>query len=142
MLGPYPSMRHARLSFTLLMLLICIGCASTPPTCLPGTHPIVLDSLYFGTTTPDGVVTEQEWQAFLTDTVGAEFPEGLTSWTGHGRWRNSGGSVAAETSYLLQLAHDGGEARERGLQRLIQTYKTRFHQKAVMRIRSQACRSF
>lgn len=132
------SLSHAPLLIALLMN----GCASSSPVCLPGMHPIVLDSLYFGTAKPGGAVTDQEWITFLKDTVGAEFPDGLTFWMAHGRWRDANGSVAAEPSHVLQLAHDGSQERERGLQRIIHTYKSWFHQDAVMRIRSQVCRSF
>ncbi|MCS6326414.1 MAG: DUF3574 domain-containing protein [Nitrospira sp.] len=101
----------------------------------------MLDSLYFGTAKPDGIVTDQEWTSFLNDTVSGEFPEGLTFWIAQGRWKNATGSVATEISHVLQLAHDGSQERERGLQRIIRTYKSRFRQDAVMRIRSQVCRS-
>lgn len=126
----------------LLVALLMSGCVSSAPICLPGTHPIVLDSLYFGTARPDGIVTDQEWTTFLNDTVGKEFPEGLTSWMALGRWRDANGSVATETSHVLHLAHDGSQEREGGLQRIIRTYKTQFRQEAVLRIRSQVCGSF
>lgn len=125
----------------LLIAMLASGCISMPPACPPGMQSIVLDSLYFGTAKPEGVVTDQEWDTFLNDTVGREFPEGLTSWTTYGRWRNPSGSVTTETSHLLQLAHDGGKDQERRVQWVIHTYKSRFHQDAVMRIRSLVCRS-
>ncbi len=138
---PHPIMRTPLWHAPLLITLLMSGCASSKPICLPGTHPIVLDSLYFGTAKPDGIVTDQEWTTFLNDTVGVEFPEGLTVWVAQGRWRDANGSVAAETSHVLQLAHDGNQERERGLQRIIRRYKSQFRQDAVLRIRSQVCRS-
>lgn len=128
----------------LFLLVITIGCTSAPHalTCLPGEQPTVMDSLYFGTTKPSGVVTAEEWATFLNDTVVPDFPEGLTSWTASGRWRTSAGVVERETSYLLQLTHNGNQEKDRAIHRIIRTYKSRFLQEAVMRIRSQACRSF
>lgn len=141
MLARHPIIQASLWQPPLLIALLMSGCASSVPICLPGTHPIVLDSLYFGTAKPDGIVTDQEWTSFLNDTVSEEFPEGLTFWMAQGRWRNANGSASTETSHVLQLAHDGNQERERGLQRIIHTYKSRFRQEAVMRIRSQVCRS-
>ena len=79
---------------------------------------------------------------FLNDIVVPNFPEGLTSWSAAGRWRNSAGLVEHETSYVLQLAHHGSEERDLAVQRIIHRYKRDFQQESVMRIRSRACRSF
>ncbi len=103
---------------------------------------MVLDSLYFGASKPEGVVTAEEWAAFVEDTVVPDFPDGLTFWTAAGRWRNAAGVVEPESSYLLQLAHNGNEEKDRAVERIAQRYKRRFQQEAVMRIRSQACQSF
>ncbi len=134
-------MRASLWHTALLIGLLMSGCASSAPICLPGTHPIVLDSLYFGTAKPDGIVTDLEWATFVNDTVAAEFPEGLTFWTAHGRWRHANGFVVTETSHVLQLAHDGNQERERAVQRIIRTYHSQFRQETVMRIRAQGCRS-
>ena len=102
----------------------------------------MLDSLYFGTAKPGDVVTAEKWTAFLNEVVGQDFPEGLTSWTAAGRWRNSAGVLEQESTYVLQLAHLGGEENDRAVKQMIARYKRDFTQDAVMRIRSQACRSF
>ncbi len=136
-------MRVTQLFFSSVIAVTIAGCAS--PSALPcssGEQPVVLDSLYFGTATPHGVVTAEEWAAFLEESVVADFPEGLTSWTAAGRWGNSAGLVERETSYLLQLAHNGSPEKDRAVQRIIHRYKSGFQQEAVMRIRSHACRSF
>jgi len=126
-----------------LIAVVCAGCASTStPTCALHEQPVVLDSLYFGTAKPGGVVTAEEWAIFLDDSVLPEFPEGLTSWTAAGRWGNAAGLVEREVSYLLQLAHNGSREKDRAVQRIVHRYKSKFQQEAVMRIRSQACRSF
>ncbi len=136
-------MRVQQLVSSLVTAVIIAGCAF--PSMLPcssGEQPVVLDSLYFGTAKPGGVVTAEEWTVFLEETVVPDFPEGLTSWTAAGRWGNSAGLVERETSYLLQLAHNGSQEKDRAVQRIIHRYKSGFQQEAVMRIRSQACRSF
>ncbi len=127
----------------LVMLLIIAGCG-LPHTlvCLSDEHPVVTESLYFGTAKPKGIVTEDEWASFIDTTVMPAFPDGLTSWAVSGRWRTATGMVEHETSYVLQLTHDGSQEKETAIQHIMRTYKNTFQQEAVMRIRSQACRSF
>lgn len=136
-------MRVKQRFFSLVTSVIIAGCASTSVLpCSSGEQSVVLDSLYFGTAKPGGVVTAEEWAAFLEESVVPDFPEGLTSWTAAGRWGNSAGLVERETSYLLQLAHNGSQEKDRAVQRIIHRYKSGFQQEAVMRIRSRVCRSF
>ncbi len=119
------------------------GCASNSALpCAPYEQPVVLDSLYFGTSKLGGAVTADEWAAFLEKMVVPDFREGMTFGTAAGRWETSAGFVEREASYLLQLAHNGSLEKDRAVQRIAQRYKSRFQQEAVMRIRSQACRSF
>lgn len=122
---------------------IFTACVSTQPlTCFPSEHAVTIETLYFGTAKPGGIVTATEWESFVNKVVMPVFPEGLTSWTGSGRWRMATGIVEEETSHILQLAHDGSQRNTAVIQHLMQAYKHEFQQEAVMRVRSQACRSF
>ena len=65
-----------------LVVLMLAACATgTIERCPPDQRPAVLDTLYFGTATPVGVVTEEEWRRFLAEEVTPRFPEGLTFWS-------------------------------------------------------------
>ncbi|MCC2642458.1 MAG: hypothetical protein K0S45_2871 [Nitrospira sp.] len=101
-----------------------------------------MESLYFGTATPHGAVTTDEWTTFLETIIMPDFPDGLTFWAASGRWKLSTGMSERETSYVLQLAHNGNRQNNNAIQRIIRTYKEYFHQEAVLRIRSQVCHSF
>lgn len=127
----------------IVLLLIVAGCG-LPHTviCLPGEHPVVTESLYFGTAKAEGIVTEDDWASFIDTTVMPAFPDGLTSWAASGRWRMATGMVEHEISYVLQLTHDGSREKDTAIQHIMRTFKNDFQQEAVMRIRSQACRSF
>ena len=119
------------------------GCLSAQaPACLPGEHPAMLESLYFGTATPGGVVSPDEWEAFVKDIVTPAFPEGLTSWQASGQWRKQTGAIEYENSHILQLIHEGGMVKDTAIQRLMSIYKQHFQQDTVMRVRSVACLSF
>jgi hypothetical protein len=136
-------MRLKSLRSVALLFSALAGCTFTQaPTCSPDEHSMVLDTLYFGTAKPDGVVTAEEWAAFLSDTVTPTSPEGLTSWVASGQWKTSAGFLEQEHTYVLQLAHEEHQEKDRAVRRIIQIYKSRFQQEAVMRIRSRACRSF
>jgi len=119
------------------------GCLSArAPACLPGEHPAVLESLYFGTTKPGGNVSPEEWAAFVKDIVTPAFPEGLTSWQASGQWQQSTGAIEYETSRILQLTHEQNMAKEAAIRRIMIIYQQTFQQDAVMRVRSPACLSF
>lgn len=137
------SLKPLLLLLPLLMTIVTPGCSSRQMLiCSPGEQPVVLDSLFFGTASPDGIVTAEEWEMFVADTVAPGFPEGLTTWATSGRWGTSAGVVQRETSYLLHLAHNGTPEKDTAIRQIIRSYKTQFHQEAVMRLRSRACRSF
>ena len=117
-----------------------VGCASTPP-CGAGESAAVQELIYFGTDTPSGPVTDQAWAEFLSGTVTPRFPDGLSVWSAQGQWRSAAGPVIQESSYVLSLVHPGHGASEQAVLELIQAYKTRFQQEAVLRVRSSACMS-
>lgn len=128
---------------TLCLLAVTAACTSPQPlTCLSNEQPTVMESLYFGTAKPGGVVSQEEWASFVNEQVTPAFPEGLTSWSASGQWRMAGGRIEQEASHILQVTHDGSSAKETAVQRIMATYKHNFQQEAVMRIRSRACRSF
>ena len=105
-------------------LLFVIACASyAPQQC---------DTLYFGTATPDGsAVTESEWEAFVADTITPRFP-GFTEWETDGHWKNE-----HERTHVVLVMHASSE--DLAIAQIIDAYKQRFHQEAVLRVTS-ACR--
>ncbi len=132
-----------RVLFLVIMLFIPTGCGVTHPlTCLSSEHAVVTETLYFGIAKPEGIVAAEEWDAFIDAVVTPAVPDGLTTWAASGRWRMATGAIQHETSHVLQLTHDGSRQNDTALQHIMETYKNDFHQEAVMRIRSQACRSF
>lgn len=87
-----------------------------------------VDMLFFGTGKPDGsVVTAAEWQQFLNDEVTPRFP-GFTHWEAHGSWKG-----VPEESHVLQLTHPAGH--EADIEAIMDAYKKRFQQEAVLQVR-------
>ena len=130
----------------LLMLIASLagGCATSTDgyRCRAQEQPAIVDSLYFGTATPSGRVSGDDWQQFLTDVITPRFPEGLTAWAAAGQWRNASGELQKEESYVLHVVHKDEAKYERAVREIVDDYKTRFRQEAVLRVRSATCISF
>lgn len=125
---------------SLLALSGCVGL--TPPRCEAGEKHAVSDTLYFGTATPSGIVSEEEWQDFLKVSVTPRFPDGFTAWQGAGQWKAPDGNIIRESSRVLSVLHADDERSNAGAVRVMADYKARFRQQAVLRVRSHACVSF
>ena len=87
------------------------------------------DTLYFGTARPDHTaVSLAEWEKFLKDEVTPRF-EGFTVWEARGVWKGE-----SEDSHVLQVVH--GPGKESEIAAIIEAYKKRFQQEAVLQVRS------
>ena len=123
-----------------LAALFVAGCADNAPRCAPGGQTAVLDQLYLGGSRPHGPdLSAAEWAAFAQEEIAPRFRQGFTVLEGQGQWRNADGSVAHETSRVLQLVHPDDAANNAGVSEIAARYKQRFGQEAVLRVRSAAC---
>jgi hypothetical protein len=119
------------------------GCAAVhEPGCAPGEDHSISDVLYFGRSRASGVVTSDEWAAFLRTSVTPRFPAGLTVWPASGQWRNADGVIVREDSFVLTLLHRDDETSDASVRAIVGEYKRRFDQEAVLRVRSHTCVSF
>jgi hypothetical protein len=99
--------------------------------------------LFFGTNTPWGPVSEEQFADFLNTEITPRFPEGLTLLTAYGQFQDSSGTLIRERSMLLILLYPAGssDANER-IQAIREEYKKRFRQESVLRVDSLAGVSF
>jgi len=96
-----------------------------------------LDTLYFGTQKPEGgVVSDAEWQQFLADEITSRFPSGLTTWEASGQWRDAHNVIEREGTHIVQIVHPANGDAEGRIAAIIATYRKRFAQEAVFRVRS------
>lgn len=100
------------------VVLLFVACASTQE----------IDTLYFGTNKPAGVVTDREWRTFVNEVITPRFT-GFTEWTATGHWRGE-----EEKTHVVQIAQPD---RDR-IVRIINEYKLRFAQESVLWVRSRA----
>lgn len=101
-----------------------------------------MDSLYFGTAMPTGQVAQEDWQQFLEQVITPRFPDGLTAWAAAGQWRNPSGQLHKENSYVLHVVHPDEPRFDTAVHQVIDAYKSRFAQEAVLRVRTATCISF
>ncbi len=99
-------------------------------------------TLYFGLSHPTGVVSENQWQAFLRDEVTQRFPDGLTVWEASGQWKQANGHIARERAKVLLLVHDESPAVRRALSDIVEIYKKMFHQESVLWETAPVCAAF
>jgi len=123
----------------LLSAAIASCSAMSPKSCAAGQQAAVQELLYFGAAKPAGRVAAEDWSAFLAETVTPRFPTGLTAWSASGQWRSASGSIVREPSYVLSLVHPANSASEVAIREIVDAYKHRFQQEAVLRVRSDAC---
>jgi hypothetical protein len=115
-------------SLAVAFVVLLAACATTHPSC---------DTLYFGTATPTGVVSGEQWKQFADEVLSREFPKGLTTWEADGRWRGGDGAAVVEHSHVVLVIG----ADDAAIARVIDEYKKRFAQEAVLRV-SSPCRAF
>jgi hypothetical protein len=132
-----------RLSVIVGLSVALGGCSSANQiACRPGEQFVVHDTLNFGTAKPKGTVAPEEWQEFLQGIVTPRFPRGFATMESSGQWRGADGSILREASHVLVLDHPDDAASESAVLEIISTYKSRFQQEAVFRVKTAACVSF
>jgi hypothetical protein len=138
------SRKHFYWVATIASAAVLYGCAGlTPqPACHEGESALTLDTLYFGTASPAGPVTPEQWRSFVERVVSVEFPKGYTVLRAEGAWRGESGELQREDSYMVQLVHEDNAAASQAIGRIINHYKREFQQEAVLRMRAPSCATF
>lgn len=101
----------------------------------------VQELVYFGTEMPSGHVMPEAWRQFLSEIVTPRFPDGFSVWQASGQWRSVSGEVIREPAYVLSLVHPDDAAPSKAVREIIASYKTRFQQEAVLRVKVHTCMS-
>ena len=92
--------------------------------------------LFFGTAKPNGVVTDEEFFAFLDQEITPRFPDGLTLLKGDGQFRGESGVIVKEDSFVLILLYPLEDFRDsnRKINAIRRLYRTQFQQESVLRV--------
>ena len=131
-----------RNALSVLLLVVLAGCGTVNrQACGDDGRLAVQELLYFVTATPSGRVTPGAWAQFIGEIVTPRFPKGLSVWPASGQWRSASGEVINEPSYIVSLVHPDDATARKAVQEVVASYKTRFHQEAVLRVKTPACMS-
>lgn len=105
--------------------------------------PFSRTELFFGRNRRGGVVTEEEFQDFLDNTVTPRFPDGLTVIDAKGQFRGEGASLPEkEDAKLLILLYPFDRKSSALVEEIRSEYKRQFEQQSVLRVDEQSCVSF
>ena len=107
--------------------------------------PWIRTELFFGTSTPDGDVSDGEWIAFLDDEITPRFPEGLTVLEGYGQFLNARGDIVEEDSIVVVILYPDDALAESSaaIEDIRDRYEIEFDQESVLRVDSEpVCVSF
>ena len=109
----------------------------------PG-KPMLRTELSFGLSRRDGgVVSDDEWRAFLRDEVTPRFPDGLTVLDARGQWRAPDRKLVEEPARVVIVLYDpSDQAAGNRIEEIRRIYKSRFNQDSVMRADSVERLSF
>jgi hypothetical protein len=99
--------------------------------------------LFFGRSSPQGPVSEAQFQGFLDAVVTPLFPDGLTVVDAKGQWRNSPDAPPQkEDSKLLILLYPYSAEASANVEQIRSRYKEAFAQQSVLRVDERSCVSF
>jgi hypothetical protein len=122
------AMRAAAVVFSLLLT----ACATVTP---PAANAVIADRLFCGRSIPGGgMVSDDDWNAFLRDVVTPQFPDGLTIWRAEGQWKGNDGALVREPVMIIEILHPLSAEIDRKIHGIAEEYRQRFHQDAVMRV--------
>ena len=105
---------------------------------------MVETQLFFGLSKPNGgTVSERDWQAFVTAEIAPRFPEGFSVLDGAGFWRDAATkkTISEKSKLVVRMHAEGGDA-DAAISAIVDSYKTRFQQDAVMRVDRPVCTQF
>lgn len=137
-----------RSPWVLLLLLACCGwivahdrVARGLPETEARCERRVQDRMFFGLQGHDGLVSDVQWQRFVAEEITPRFPDGLTVVVADGRWRDGNGRIQSEPSRLVEIVRPDDDAGARRITEIIDRYKSRHRQQAVLLVRAsvQAC---
>ena len=103
-------------------------------------------SLFFGRNDLENreVVSDEDWNNFLENTITPHFPAGLTVYDVRGQWSNDQGIMVRERTKIVMILVDMASAPNSlvNITTIVDLYKKEFEQSAVLVTIDMNCASF
>ena len=144
-------MKRLRLASSRILVLVIVLATVVPTTAIAqqGNNAQVGSNwsrteLFFGTAIKGGgVVTDEQFRAFLDSEITPRFPLGLTVLTGYGQFLNSAGVIQQERSFVLILLYPlSSQDSNTKIEEIRTLYKAAFNQESVLRTDTKHAVSF
>lgn len=128
----------------LAAFLAILPAAAAAKCILPSERTVVEAELLFGRDIAgQSPVSDEEWDAFAVRSLAVEFPDGFTVSDGIGNWRDpKSGAIVHEQSKIVQIVSPSSRGLAGRLRRVIEAYRTQFHQESVGVITRAVCAAF
>jgi hypothetical protein len=124
----------------------CVTQQASPPSpsvCAVG-DAMVETQLFFGMNKPrGGFVSARDWDAFVSREVSPRFPEGFSVIDGAGFWRDGATQkTISEKSKVVVRLHEASAEADQAIGAIVEAYKVKFEQEAVLRVDRPVCAKF
>jgi hypothetical protein len=97
----------------------------------------IRSEIFFGRIIPGGgQVSEEQFAAFLQDSVTKAFPVGMTVYDVYGQMERADGDIVRQDTKVVLLVHDGSQANEQAINDIISNYRSNFGNPQVMHLRT------
>ena len=106
-----------------------------------GQRPMLVVQLFFGQSVDGGAVSDQDWTAFVAETVTRHFPAGFTVYDAYGQWMDPAGRIGRERTKVIVVAGASGRM-EADVREVVRVYRERFRQQSVGVISGVECAGF
>ena len=127
-----------------LALAACADAEVSTPECADGGELWQEYRLFMGRSSGGvEVVGDEDWSAFLADTITPRFPDGLSVINVEGQGSDADGIIRQErTKLLLVLVPPGDDTALDRMNEISAEYQRRFDQSSTLRVISPACVAF
>jgi hypothetical protein len=125
-------------------LLLAALAGPAEPCPLPSEKPMVEVQLFFGRDIPGGGnVSDADWADFAATVITPAFPDGFSVTDAKGQWRDSTtGKVIREPSEVLEVVTPQSSSLAPKIGKIVDAYRTRFHQQSVGIVTRPVCAAF
>jgi hypothetical protein len=126
------------------MLIFLLPGSALAGCLLKSERPMVEAQLFFGRDIVGrGPVSDSEWNDFAASYLARNFPDGFTVSDGSGNWRDpKSGETIREGTKIVSIVTRNSRALPLKLKRVMESYRTLFHQQSVGVVTREVCAAF